>query len=178
MDSTEIRNALERLTANASRELLAKQPHWGDAILCDGLLYAARVLKSDAPVEAAAAMVRAEARGRSAHQRMVLVLGGGSAAGARPVSEDERPALPGIRARDRRLHGKVGGANSRRRLRAASAGARSVDRRLLLHRARARAARPNLRRLGDDRARGGSDDPSSRSSDRSWKRTFLARRVR
>ena len=49
----EVRDALERLTANASRELLAKQPHWGDAILCDGLLYAARVLESDAPVEAA-----------------------------------------------------------------------------------------------------------------------------
>jgi rhamnogalacturonyl hydrolase YesR len=53
MDSVEIRDALERLTANASRELLVKQPHWGDAILCDGLLYAARVLKTDAPVEAA-----------------------------------------------------------------------------------------------------------------------------
>jgi unsaturated rhamnogalacturonyl hydrolase len=52
-DSAEIRDALERLTANASRELLAKQPHWGDAILCDGLLYAARALKSAAPVEAA-----------------------------------------------------------------------------------------------------------------------------
>jgi unsaturated rhamnogalacturonyl hydrolase len=49
----EVGDALERLTANASRELLAKQPHWGDAILCDGLLYAARALKSDAPVEAA-----------------------------------------------------------------------------------------------------------------------------
>jgi unsaturated rhamnogalacturonyl hydrolase len=49
----EVRGALERLTASASRELLVKQPHWGDAILCDGLLYAARVLKSDAPVEAA-----------------------------------------------------------------------------------------------------------------------------
>jgi unsaturated rhamnogalacturonyl hydrolase len=49
----EVRDALERLTANASRELLVKQPHWGDAILCDGLLYASRVLKSDAPVEAA-----------------------------------------------------------------------------------------------------------------------------
>src|ERR1700723_2095388 len=48
-----LRRALERLTANASRELLVKQPQWGDAILCDGLLYAARVLKSDAPVEAA-----------------------------------------------------------------------------------------------------------------------------
>lgn len=52
MDSPQIRidalrTALERLTANASRELLAKQPHWGDAILCDGLLYAARALKSD-----------------------------------------------------------------------------------------------------------------------------------
>jgi unsaturated rhamnogalacturonyl hydrolase len=58
MDSAEIkidqvRDALERQTANASRELLVKQPHWGDAILCDGLLYAAQVLKSDAPVEAA-----------------------------------------------------------------------------------------------------------------------------
>ncbi|MGH7926006.1 MAG: glycoside hydrolase family 88 protein [Candidatus Binatus sp.] len=58
MDSTEIkvaslRNALERLTANASRELLDKQPHWGDAILCDGLLYAGHTLGTDAPVEAA-----------------------------------------------------------------------------------------------------------------------------
>jgi unsaturated rhamnogalacturonyl hydrolase len=49
----EVRGALELLTASASRELLAKQPHWGDAILCDGLLYAARALKSDAPVAAA-----------------------------------------------------------------------------------------------------------------------------
>jgi unsaturated rhamnogalacturonyl hydrolase len=49
----EVRDALERVTANASRELLVKQPHWGDAILCDGLVYAARVLKSDVPIEAA-----------------------------------------------------------------------------------------------------------------------------
>ena len=76
IDNDEMRRALERLTANASRELLAKQPHWGDAILCDGLLYAAHTLKSDAPIEAAELMVRAEARGRSAHQGMVLVLGG------------------------------------------------------------------------------------------------------
>jgi unsaturated rhamnogalacturonyl hydrolase len=48
-----VRHALERLTTNASRELIVKQPHWGDAILCDGLLYAARALKTDAPVEAA-----------------------------------------------------------------------------------------------------------------------------
>jgi len=58
VDSTEIRvdelrGALQRLTANASGELLVKQPHWGDAILCDGLLYAARALKTDAPIEAA-----------------------------------------------------------------------------------------------------------------------------
>jgi unsaturated rhamnogalacturonyl hydrolase len=58
MDSAELKvdslkNALERLTANATGELLDKQPHWGDAILCDGLLYASRTLKSDAPVEAA-----------------------------------------------------------------------------------------------------------------------------
>ena len=49
----EVRHALERLAANASRELPVKQPHWGDAILCDGLLYAAHVLKTNAPVEAA-----------------------------------------------------------------------------------------------------------------------------
>jgi unsaturated rhamnogalacturonyl hydrolase len=52
-DFDEVRGALERLAANAGRELLAKQPHWGDAILCDGLLYAARALKTDASVEAA-----------------------------------------------------------------------------------------------------------------------------
>lgn len=53
IDSAQTRDALERLTANAGRELLVKQPHWGDAILCDGLVYAARALKSDAPVDAA-----------------------------------------------------------------------------------------------------------------------------
>ena len=53
MDYSEIKDALERLTANAGRELLVKQPHWGDAILCDGLLYAARALKSDEPIAAA-----------------------------------------------------------------------------------------------------------------------------
>src|SRR5260221_13491522 len=53
MDSAEVRDAVERLAANASRDLLVKQPHWGDAILCGGLLSAAYALKSDAPVEAA-----------------------------------------------------------------------------------------------------------------------------
>src|ERR1700691_268433 len=52
-DLNEVRGALQRLTANGSRELLVKQPHWGDAILCDGLLYSARALKIDAPVGAA-----------------------------------------------------------------------------------------------------------------------------
>ncbi len=33
--------------------MLAKQPHWGDAIACDGLVYAARALKTSAPIEAA-----------------------------------------------------------------------------------------------------------------------------
>jgi unsaturated rhamnogalacturonyl hydrolase len=54
IENDELRRALERLTANAGRELLIKQPHWGDAILCDGLLYAAQTLGTDAPVEAAA----------------------------------------------------------------------------------------------------------------------------
>ena len=58
MDSTEIRidelsGALKRLAANGGRALLAKQPHWGDALLCDGLVYAARALKTSAPLEAA-----------------------------------------------------------------------------------------------------------------------------
>jgi len=53
IDIDEVRDALERLTANAGRELLVKQPHWGDAILCGGLLAAAGALKTDAPVEAA-----------------------------------------------------------------------------------------------------------------------------
>jgi len=49
----EIRRSLERLASHASAEILAKQPHWGDAILCDGLLYAAAVLKKDDLIHAA-----------------------------------------------------------------------------------------------------------------------------
>lgn len=51
IDQKAIRDSLIRLTAHAGRELLSKQPHWGDAIQCDGLLYAARALKTEAPVE-------------------------------------------------------------------------------------------------------------------------------
>jgi hypothetical protein len=53
MEHDEIRRSLERLASHASAEILAKQSHWGDAILCDGLLYSARALKTDAPVAAA-----------------------------------------------------------------------------------------------------------------------------
>src|SRR5579862_6974063 len=53
VSNDEMRGALERLASHAATELLAKQPHWGDSILCDGLLYAAYALRSDAPVEAA-----------------------------------------------------------------------------------------------------------------------------
>ena len=49
----EVRQALERLAANACLELPAKQPHWGDAILCDGLTYAAQTLCIATPIEAA-----------------------------------------------------------------------------------------------------------------------------
>ena len=45
--------ALGRLAAHASAELLAKQPHWGDAILCDGLIYANGALKKDDLIQAA-----------------------------------------------------------------------------------------------------------------------------
>jgi rhamnogalacturonyl hydrolase YesR len=51
VDKKQIRDSLIRLTAHASRELLTKKPHWGDAILCDGLLHAARALKTESPVE-------------------------------------------------------------------------------------------------------------------------------
>ncbi|HEY6418040.1 MAG TPA: glycoside hydrolase family 88 protein [Candidatus Binataceae bacterium] len=54
MSPGEIRRCLTRLSAAASVELAHKKPHWGDAILCDGLIYAARALGDDAPLEAAA----------------------------------------------------------------------------------------------------------------------------
>ena len=52
IESDKLRSSLERLATHASAEILAKQPHWGDAILSDGLLYAAHALKTDAPVAA------------------------------------------------------------------------------------------------------------------------------
>src|SRR5258708_33341897 len=51
--SGEIRRSLERLTAHASAELLTKQPHWGDAILGAGLLYAAAAMSNTDPLQAA-----------------------------------------------------------------------------------------------------------------------------
>ena len=51
IDKKQIRDSLIRLTAHAGQELLSKKPHWGDAILCDGLLYAARALKTETPIE-------------------------------------------------------------------------------------------------------------------------------
>ncbi len=54
MSPGEIGPCLRRLAAAASVELADKKPHWGDAILCDGLIYAARALGDDAPLDAAA----------------------------------------------------------------------------------------------------------------------------
>jgi unsaturated rhamnogalacturonyl hydrolase len=53
VSNDELRGAIERLASHAGAELLAKQPHWGDAILCDGLLYAADVLEKDELIHAA-----------------------------------------------------------------------------------------------------------------------------
>jgi unsaturated rhamnogalacturonyl hydrolase len=53
IDKSRIRESLSRLSKHASAELLDKKPHWGDAILCDGLLYASAALDVDAPVESA-----------------------------------------------------------------------------------------------------------------------------
>jgi unsaturated rhamnogalacturonyl hydrolase len=55
MDSDQIRQGLTRMAAQGGAELRQKHPHWGDAILCDGLLYAARALTIDAPAADAAA---------------------------------------------------------------------------------------------------------------------------
>src|SRR5260370_3307477 len=49
----EIRRTRERLSAHASAELLTKPPHWGDAILCDGLIYAATMLEKNDLIQAA-----------------------------------------------------------------------------------------------------------------------------
>ena len=53
VSNDEMRRALERLASHAGAELLAKQPHWGDAILCDGLLYASIALKNNDLLKAA-----------------------------------------------------------------------------------------------------------------------------
>ena len=77
MDREDLKRRLAALAGHASAELRAKQrsretstvekaffeasrlartiPHWGDAILCDGLIYAARALKDDAPAREAIA---------------------------------------------------------------------------------------------------------------------------
>ncbi len=54
-DNPQIRSALVRLADRAGAELATKAPHWGDAILCDGLTYAARATGSRAALESAAA---------------------------------------------------------------------------------------------------------------------------
>lgn len=46
-DGGAVRGALVRLVAHGARELLDKKPHWGDAIECNGLLYAARALRAN-----------------------------------------------------------------------------------------------------------------------------------
>lgn len=54
IDSRAVRDALTRLAARGAQALNANMPpHWGDAILCDGLLYAARALRTQAPAEQA-----------------------------------------------------------------------------------------------------------------------------
>jgi len=53
MNAREVRPVLERLAKHASADLLVKEPHWGDAILCDGLARASADLDQDAPLQAA-----------------------------------------------------------------------------------------------------------------------------
>ncbi len=51
IDPASLGPALARVAAHGGEELNAKQPHWGDAILCDGLLYAAHALKAQGLAE-------------------------------------------------------------------------------------------------------------------------------
>jgi rhamnogalacturonyl hydrolase YesR len=53
MNVREVRPLLERLAKRSGGELLVKEPHWGDAILCDALVQASAILDSDAPLQAA-----------------------------------------------------------------------------------------------------------------------------
>jgi unsaturated rhamnogalacturonyl hydrolase len=53
MKAREVRPVLERLAHRASTELLLKEPHWGDAILCDALVHASANLDEDGPLQAA-----------------------------------------------------------------------------------------------------------------------------
>jgi rhamnogalacturonyl hydrolase YesR len=53
MNAREVRPVLERLARRSGPELLVKEPHWGDAILCDALVQASANLDSDAPLQAA-----------------------------------------------------------------------------------------------------------------------------
>jgi len=53
MNAREVRPVLERLARRSGTELLVKEPHWGDAILCDALVQASSNLDSDAPLQAA-----------------------------------------------------------------------------------------------------------------------------
>jgi rhamnogalacturonyl hydrolase YesR len=53
MNAREVRPVFERLARRSGGELLVKEPHWGDAILCDALVEASATLDSDAPLQAA-----------------------------------------------------------------------------------------------------------------------------
>jgi rhamnogalacturonyl hydrolase YesR len=53
MNAREVRPVLERLAKRSGEELLVKEPHWGDAILCDALAQSSATLDSDAPLQAA-----------------------------------------------------------------------------------------------------------------------------
>src|SRR5271157_3245841 len=55
MDLKQLKQCLVRMAARAGAELRDRHPHWGDAIQCDGLLYAASALKTEAPAADASA---------------------------------------------------------------------------------------------------------------------------
>ena len=53
MNPRQVRPVLERLAKRSGAELLVKEQHWGDAILCDALVQASATLDSDEPLQAA-----------------------------------------------------------------------------------------------------------------------------
>ena len=85
------------MASHGGAELTHKRPHWGDAILCDGLLYQ-RSRKSEAPANAARAWFSPRLATGPRTDGWDPVLVGGGAACAGPLYPNRRAGLSRLRA--------------------------------------------------------------------------------